>query len=243
MSADEDELALPLSARLEAVRARLRAAETRAGREPGSVTLIAVSKFHPAAAIRIAYEAGQRDFGENYPQELAEKAKELADLTELRWHMIGHLQSNKVKLVMPFLHCLHTVDSAHAVTELSRRATLAEKRLSVLVQVDIGGEQQKFGCDPQELGEVLAAVEGARPLRLRGLMTLPPPAEGEAEQRRPFAALRMHQSLHGGIERLPELSMGMSDDLEAAVLEGATMVRIGTAIFGARPVPERAGAR
>jgi PLP dependent protein len=229
--------------RLEAVRARLREAEVRAGRVADSVRLIAVSKFHPATAIRAAYEAGQRDFGENYPQELAEKALLLADLPELRWHLIGHLQSNKVKLVMPSLHCLHTVDSAHAVTELSRRATLAEKRLSVLVQVNIGGEEQKFGCDPHELGEVLTAVESARPLRLLGLMTLPPAAEGEAEQRRPFAALRMHQALHGGPARLPELSMGMSDDLEAAVLEGATMVRIGTAIFGPRPLPTRAGTR
>lgn len=220
--------------RLAEVRGRLSRAEARAGREAGSVRLVAVSKRHPAVSIRAAYAAGQRDFGENYPQELAEKAKELVDLPDLRWHFVGHLQSNKVRLVMPFLSLLHTVDSAHAVNELSRRATLESKRLAVLVQVNVGGEPQKSGCQPQEIEEVLAAIEGTPALSLRGLMTLPPEAEGETEQRRPLAALRTLASLHGGAARLPELSMGMSDDLEAAVLEGATIVRIGTAIFGER---------
>lgn len=224
-----------IAQRLASVTARLRSAEARAGRAPGSVRLIAVSKFHPATSIRAAYEAGQRDFGENYPQELAQKAAELADLPDLRWHMIGHLQSNKVRLVIPHLRCLHTVDSAHAITELARRSALAQRRLSVLVQVNIGDEAQKFGCDPRELEEVLTAVESAPTLLLSGLMTLPPELEGEEAQRGPFAALRALQTKHGGPSRLPELSMGMSADLEAAVLEGATMVRIGTAIFGHRP--------
>lgn len=221
-------------ARLNEVRARLARAEARADREAGSVRLVAVSKRHPPEAIRAAYAAGQRDFGENYPQELAEKAKALGDLPDLRWHFVGHLQGNKVRLVMPFVSLLHTVDSAHAVNELSRRATLENKRLAVLVQVNVGGEPQKFGCEPQEIEEVLAAIEGTPALALRGLMTLPPPSDDEGQQRRPLAALRTLANLHGGPARLPELSMGMSDDLEAAVLEGATMVRIGTAIFGER---------
>lgn len=229
-----DTTSAPLEARLATVRSRLAQAEQRAGRAAGSVTLVAVSKRHPPEAIRAAYAAGQRDFGENYPQELHEKALALADLPDLRWHFVGHLQSNKIRLVMPFVSLLHTVDSAHAVNELSRRATLEGKRLAVLVQVNIAGEAQKSGCAPQEIEEVLTAIEGTPALSLRGLMTLPPHHEDEAEQRRPLAALRTLASLHGGPARLPELSMGMSDDLEAAVLEGATLVRIGTAIFGER---------
>jgi hypothetical protein len=225
---------MTIAERLEEVRARLARAEERAGRAAGSVRLVAVSKRHPAEAVREAYEAGQRDFGENYPQELHEKALALADLTDLRWHFIGHLQGNKVRLVMPHVFLLHTVDSAHAVNELSRRATLESKRLSVLVQVNVGGEAQKFGCEPQEIEEVLTAIEGSPALSLQGLMTMPPIAETEEAQRRPLAALRTLASLHGGPKRLPELSMGMSDDLEAAVLEGATLVRVGTAIFGER---------
>ena len=232
-----------IAQRLAEVNARLRRAEIRSSREPGSVRLVAVSKRHPAEAVRAAYAAGQRDFGENYPQELREKAEALADLPDLRWHFIGHLQGNKVRLVVPFVHLLHTVDAAHAVAELSRRASREGQRLSVLVQVNIGGEAQKFGCEPQDLEDVLRAIEGSPALALRGLMALPPEVDGEDEQRRPFSALRTLQRLHGGSPRLPELSMGMSQDLEAAVLEGATLVRVGTAIFGERePAPGRAPA-
>jgi pyridoxal phosphate enzyme (YggS family) len=215
------------------VRDRIARAAEAASRAPASVRLVAVSKTKPAAAIREAYEAGQRDFGENYAQELAQKAEELADLVDLRWHFIGHLQSNKARMVAPVAHLVHTVDSASLATELAKRAKKAGRdALDVLVEVNVGGEAQKHGATAAALGEVVAAIAAAKPLRLRGLMTMPPhDLEGA---RRAFEALASLQATHGGKAKLPELSMGMSDDLEVAIASGATIVRVGTAIFGAR---------
>lgn len=231
---------------LERVRARLTAALSSAGRAPDSARLIAVSKFQPAAAIRSAYAAGQRDFGENYVQELQEKASELADLPELRWHMIGHLQRNKARHVAPLASVVHTVHSVELARELDQRAQAvslegaraflpSEPRLAVLIEVNVGGEAQKSGCAPDALAEVLQALRGAQHLRVAGLMCVPPHTEKVSDSQPYFEALRDLRDRHGGAQHLPELSMGMTADLEYAVAAGATIVRVGTAIFGERP--------
>ncbi len=215
------------------VRERIVRAASAVGREPADVRLIAVSKTKPGAAIREAYAAGQRDFGENYAQELVQKAEELVDLTELRWHFIGHLQTNKARFVVRAAHMVHTVDGPSLARELGKRtAKEGRERLPVLVEVNVGGEPQKHGASAIDLKDVLASVDAEPSLVLRGLMTIPP-NDLEAA-RRAFEALRSLRALHGGPKRLPELSMGMSDDLEIAVTCGATLVRVGTAIFGGR---------
>jgi pyridoxal phosphate enzyme (YggS family) len=215
------------------VRDRIARAARAVGREPASVRLVAVSKTKPAAAVREAYEAGQRDFGENYAQELVQKAEELADLVDLRWHFIGHLQTNKARFVARAAHMVHTIDGPALARELGKRvAKEGRERLPVLVEVNVGGEAQKHGATAAALGGVLAAVDAEPALVLRGLMTMPP-NDLEAA-RRAFEALSSLRTIHGGPARLPELSMGMSDDLEIAVAAGATLVRVGTAIFGNR---------
>ena len=221
------------------VRERIRRAATAVGREPSEVRLVAVSKTKPPSAIREAYDAGQRDFGENYAQELTEKADELADLIDLRWHFIGHLQSNKARFVARAAHMVHSLDGAALARELGKRfAAVSEARgdagarLPVLVEVNVGGEAQKHGVSPGDLGDVLRAVDHEPALQLRGLMTMPP-NDLEAA-RRAFEALSSLRNAHGGTARLPELSMGMSEDLEIAVACGATLVRVGSAIFGSR---------
>jgi hypothetical protein len=219
---------------LEEVRARVARAEQLAGRPAGSVTLVAVSKMHPAAAIREAYAAGQRDFGENYLQELEDKATELSDLVDLRFHVIGHIQSNKAKLAVRRGSVIHTVDSPSLARELGKRAAGRPGPLPVLIEVNVGGEAQKSGAGPGDLGAVIEAIEAQPALRLRGLMTVPPTTADPEGARPYFARLRALRDEHGGAARLPELSMGMSHDLEVAVAEGATLVRVGTAIFGAR---------
>jgi pyridoxal phosphate enzyme (YggS family) len=202
------------------------------------VRLLAVSKTKPIAMIREAYDAGQRDFGENYLQELVRKAEDLTELRDIRWHMIGHLQTNKAKLAARYAGLVHTVDSQRLAQALAERreqlATAALGPLPVLVEVNIAGETQKAGCTPNEVGELLAAIERQPWLELRGLMTVPPFNSDPAIARRCFESLRRLRDAHGGQERLPELSMGMSDDLEQAIAAGATLVRVGTAIFGAR---------
>jgi pyridoxal phosphate enzyme (YggS family) len=221
-------------AALAAVRARIDAAARACGRDPADVTLVAVSKLQPEALIRAAYACGQRDFGENYVQELVSKREALADLAEIRWHLIGHLQRNKAKYVAPFVHLAHTVDDRDLGAELGRRAKSAGRVLDALVQVNVGGEAQKSGCAPGDLAALLrdlAAVEG---LRVRGLMTVPPHTDDPAGAGPFFDALRALRDAHGGPEALPTLSMGMTHDLEVAVAAGATLVRVGTAIFGAR---------
>jgi pyridoxal phosphate enzyme (YggS family) len=219
---------------LEQVRARIRAAAEACGRAASEVKLVAVSKTHPAAKIREAYAAGQRDFGENYVQELLGKAEELRDLTELRWHLIGHLQRNKARHVVGLVSMLHTVDTPELAQELAKRAAASNARLEVLVEVSIAGEQQKHGVDPPALDSLLEAIEALPALSLRGLMCVPPLTDDAAAARPHFDALRRLRDEHGGVTRLPELSMGMTHDLEHAVAAGATLVRVGTAIFGAR---------
>lgn len=222
-----------IALRLGAVRARLAAASARAGRpEP---RLVAVSKTQPPEAIRAAYAAGQRLFGENYAQELVAKADALVDLPDLEWHFIGHLQRNKARLVVPRISTIHSVDSLALVHELARRAEgRAARPLRVLVELNLAGEASKSGAPAAALAELGAAIEGAPALELAGLMTLPPASDDADVARRTFAELVRVRDAHGGAARWPELSMGMSHDLEAAVEAGATLVRIGTAIFGAR---------
>ena len=210
-------------------------------RVPAGVTLVAVSKTQPAAAVRAAHAAGQRDFGENYAQEWRDKAAALADLPDLVWHFIGALQTNKVKYLLPRLaqaaaapaaRWVHTVDRLSLGEELSRRAAARGESVRVLVEVNVAGEASKAGSAPSDvprLAEALARLPG---IELRGLMCIPP---AEGDPRRHFAALR---ALRDGLGMaLPDLSMGMSGDYEEAIREGSTLVRVGTAIFGSRPTP------
>jgi pyridoxal phosphate enzyme (YggS family) len=220
----------PIARNLERVRARVDQAAARAGRSSSELTLIAVSKFKPAEAIREAHAAGQRDFGENYVQELLEKREQLADLQDLRWHLIGHLQTKKAKQVIGHASTVHAVDSERLASELARRCELAGLRLAIYLEVNLAGEASKAGCTPEQLTALIGQVRESRGLDLVGLMAIPP-AHDDPEQTRPyFAEMRRLAALHG-IERL---SMGMSQDFECAIEEGATDVRVGTAIFGAR---------
>ena len=239
--------------RLEQVQARIAAAAKAADRDSSSIRLVAVSKRQPASAVRIAYAAGLRDFGENYVQELIGKAKELADLPDLRWHFIGHLQRNKAKVVLQAASAVHTLDSPDLVRELAKRAPdypvpesrrlslgghPGDGRLAVLVEVNVGGEAQKSGCELEQLPAVLEAIEASPSLHLAGLMTVPPYTEEAEGSRTYFEQLAALREKHGGASRLPELSMGMTLDLEYAIAAGATLVRVGTAIFGERPLRE-----
>ncbi|MCC6995736.1 MAG: YggS family pyridoxal phosphate-dependent enzyme [Deltaproteobacteria bacterium] len=223
---------------LDAVRERIARAARAAGRAPDAVRLIAVSKTMPGAAIRAAHAAGQRDFGENYAQELAGKLTELGDLPDLAWHFIGNLQRNKAKLVVGRA-CIHTLDGTALADELERRAAAAGiARVDTLIEVNVGGEAQKSGVAPADLPTLLDALAGRPHLRVGGLMCIPPAATDPEASRPHFRALaRLRDELsrtpRAGID-LGHLSMGMSVDLEAAIAEGATLVRVGTAIFGER---------
>ncbi|MBI5513876.1 MAG: YggS family pyridoxal phosphate-dependent enzyme [Deltaproteobacteria bacterium] len=220
-------------ARLEAVRARIAAACAAAGRGPEAVTLVAVSKTFPAEAVRAAYALGLRDFGENYAQELRLKAEALRDLA-LRWHFVGHLQRNKVGPVAAWASVVHAVDSVPIAAALGRRVAQAGRSVRVLVQVDLTGAEGRSGCAPEALPAVLDAVRAEGSLTLSGLMTLPPHTEDPRGARAFFDALAALRERHGGPSALPELSMGMTHDLEVAIEAGATMVRVGTGLFGHR---------
>jgi pyridoxal phosphate enzyme (YggS family) len=210
--------AVDVAANLAAVRQRL----------PAGVTLVAVSKTHPPEAIRAAYAAGQRDFGENYAQEWREKADALADLAELRWHFVGGLQTNKAKVLAGRVAYVHTVDREELARELSRRLAAKGARLRAFLEVNVAGEAAKAGCAPADAPRLAEAVRALPGLELVGLMCIPP---AEGDPRPHFRTLRALRDRLG----LRELSMGMSGDLDAAVEEGATFVRVGTAIFGERP--------
>ena len=222
------------------VRARVDAACRAAGRDPGEVTLIAVSKTHPASAVREAAAAGATDFGENYAQELATKRAELKEMepggvvptggADVRWHFIGRLQRNKAKLVAGHVALVHAVDSVELAAELGKRAAGVQP---VLLAVNVAGETTKGGVREADAPALARAVAATANVRLDGLMTMPPPGE---DPRRYFDALRaLRDRLAADIGPLPVLSMGMSGDFEAAIACGATHVRIGTAIFGERP--------
>ena len=220
---------------LQSVLARIAQAAARAGRDPASVRLLAVSKQQPESMVRAAAAAGQREFGENYVQEGADKVDALADVPGLVWHFIGQLQANKTREVAARFDWVHTVDRERIAARLSAQRPHHAPPLQVLLQVRLADEAGKGGVTPTEVPALATTVAALPHLQLRGLMCIPPPAADLEAQRAPFRRLReLLDALNSAGHRLDTLSMGMSDDLEAAVLEGATIVRVGTAIFGRR---------
>ena len=229
-----------LPARLAAVRARIARAAGRARRDPSSVRLVAVSKTFPADAVRAAFDAGQIDFGENKVQEALDKMDRTADLP-IRWHLVGHLQSNKAKKASTRFDLIHSIDTPALLARVDEAAAAAGRRIDLLVQVDLAGEATKHGAREDEVASIFEAARACRAARVVGLMLLPPASE-DLEQARPyFRRVRdvrdrlLEQGVDGSM--LAELSMGMSHDFEVAIEEGATLVRVGTAIFGGRPAP------
>ncbi|MCG6862595.1 MAG: YggS family pyridoxal phosphate-dependent enzyme [Chromatiaceae bacterium] len=220
--------------RLVLVRERIRAAEERFGREPGSVALLAVSKKHGTEKIRAAFAAGQRAFGESYAQEAVEKMDALGSL-EAQWHFIGRIQSNKTRQIAERFDWVHSLCNLKHARRLSEQRPTTLPPLAACVQVNLDEETGKAGLAPAQIAEFIAACAGLPRLKLVGLMTLPAQAEDAEAQRRPFRALRLiRDRLASTVLPLRVLSMGMSADLEAAIAEGATMVRVGTAVFGSR---------
>ena len=215
-----------LRQRLEEVRARIERAARRVGRDPGTITLVAVTKIFPAEVIREAYALGMRDFGENYVQEFEEKLPELGGLPEARFHLIGHLQSNKAGRAAQIFHAIQTVDNA----KLARRLDETGRQLDVMIEVKLSEEASKSGAGSEELAALIEAVRNCGNLRLTGLMTMPPWTAEAEPSRRYFRRLRQLAEQHG----LAQLSMGMSHDFEVAIEEGATHIRVGTALFGPR---------
>jgi pyridoxal phosphate enzyme (YggS family) len=215
-----------LSVNLAEVRDRIARAAGRARRDPADILLLAVTKVFPASAIREAYDLGLREFGENYVQEFEGKAPEVGSLPGARFHLIGHLQSNKSRKAAELFHVIQTVDSG----KLARRLDEAGVALDVMLEVKLSEEDAKSGADPAEIPSILDAVRGCSNLRLLGLMTMPPWSDDPEASRPYFRRLRELGQQHG----LSQLSMGMSHDLETAIEEGATCVRVGTALFGKR---------
>ena len=230
----------PLQTRLDDVRGRIARAAGRAGRDPASIRLVAVSKTLDAASVRAAADAGQIDFGENKVQEALRKISETAELP-LRWHLVGHLQSNKARKASAHFDMIHSVDDVDLVARIEEGAASQERPIEWLVQVDLAGEATKHGARPDDLMPIFSAARTCRWAKLTGLMLIPP-AAGNPEETRPyFAALRtLRDRLQArSVEpaMLREMSMGMSSDFEIAVEEGATIVRVGSAIFGERVYP------
>ena len=222
---------------LQAVQARISNAAAAVGRSPESVRLLAVSKTWPLACVLDATDAGQRAFGENYVQEGVDKIAAVSG-RNLEWHFIGPLQSNKSRLVAENFDWVHTIDRLKIAERLSAQRPADRPPLQVCVQVNISDEDSKSGCSLAEAGALCHAIAHLPGLRLRGLMTIPAPEDDPLAQRRPFARLRtLYESLQRDGLVLDTLSMGMSHDLEAAIAEGATLVRVGTAIFGERTAP------
>jgi hypothetical protein len=230
-------MAHELAENIAKLRERIAAACARAGRKPEEVRLIAISKTFPPERIREAYEAGLRDFGENRVQEAAAKRPALSDLT-ITWHLVGHLQSNKAKPARELFHWIHSVDSLRLAEKLDKVAQSRGEKLPVLLEVNLGGEAAKTGAESSAVGELAEELSRLETLELRGLMVIPPFLE-EPEMGRPYFRRLRELAKEVAARDLPnvsmqELSMGMSHDFEVAIEEGATMVRIGTAIFGPR---------
>ena len=220
---------------LQAVRGRIARAAAAAGRDPGSVTLLAVSKTQPAALVEQALAAGQRSFGENYVQEAVEKMDALAGNTVecvecVEWHLVGPLQSNKTRIVAERFDWVHTVESEKVARRLSDQRPAGRAPVNVLIQVNVSGEASKSGIAPDAVASLAGTISSLPNLRLRGLMAIPEPGAGVSRYRE---LKGLYEKLKGEF-RFDTLSVGMSDDMETAIAEGSTMVRIGTAIFGAR---------
>ena len=215
-----------LAGRLAAVRARIERAAGRARRDPARILLLAVTKIFPAEAIQEAYDLGLREFGENYVQEFEGKAPSVSALAGAKFHFIGHLQANKAAKAAELFQVVQTVDSA----KLARRLHDTGRPLDVMLEIKLSQEEAKSGANPEGVPALIEAVRGCGNLRLRGLMTMPPWSEDPEAPRECFRRLRELAEAHG----LDELSMGMSNDLETAIEEGSTCVRVGTALFGKR---------
>ena len=217
---------------------RIRAAADAVQRDANSIHLLAVSKTKPAQAVREAYAAGMCDFGENYLQEALGKQAELTDLP-LSWHFIGPIQSNKTRAIAENFAWVHSVDRLKIAQRLSEQRPADLPPLNICIQVNVSGEASKSGCTPADLPALASAISALPRLTLRGLMAIPEPTDDRAEQDAAFAAVReLNQSLQASLKLpLDTLSMGMSHDLESAIAQGATWVRIGTALFGARNYP------
>jgi hypothetical protein len=224
---------------LAAVRTRIAAAAGRAGRDPKDILLVAVSKTQPPAAVAAAWAAGHREFGENYLQDALPKLDAFAEQGTV-WHFIGALQSNKTRAVAERFQWVHTVDRESLAQRLSEQRPAMLPPLEICLQVNVSGESSKGGIAPERLPELATAVSGLPRLKLRGLMAIPAPVRDMEAQRAPLRQLReLLEDLNARGHRLDTLSMGMTDDLEAAILEGSTLLRIGTAIFGPRPPKDR----
>jgi pyridoxal phosphate enzyme (YggS family) len=223
-----------ITTNLQAVRARIERAAQAAGRKPGDIALVAVSKTFPAEYIAQARAAGQRAFGENYAREAVEKITKLAHLP-LEWHFIGPIQSNKTNAIAPHFQWVHSVERERIAQRLDAARPEGLPALNVCIQINVSGEAAKSGIEPGEELKLAEAIARLPRLKLRGLMAIPEPTRDSTLQRRRFALLReLKEQLIARGHALDTLSMGMSDDLEAAIAEGATMVRVGTAIFGRR---------
>jgi pyridoxal phosphate enzyme (YggS family) len=223
-----------VAGRLAQVRARIASAAREHGRDPASIALVAVSKTKPACLLAAALNAGQRDFGENYLQDALPKIEALADHAPV-WHFIGDIQSNKTRTIVAHFAWAHAVDRFKIARRLSEQRPAGMTPLNICIQVNIDGEANKAGVAPAEAADLAARITELDHVRLRGLMAIPAPTEGFVTQRVAFAALRrLRDDLNADGFNLDTLSMGMSADLEAAIAEGATHVRVGTAIFGAR---------
>ncbi len=224
----------PIAANLQAVIVRICDAARAAGRDPASIRLLAVSKTHSAETVRLAAACGQRAFGENYVQEAVDKVTAL-QTCDLEWHFIGPIQSNKTRLLAASFDWVHSVDRLKIAQRLSAQRPSDLPPLNVCIQVNVSGETSKSGVTPHEIAPLVSAVSTLPGLALRGLMTIPEPTDNTVLQRERFASLRrMRDELIKAGYALDTLSMGMSDDLEAAIAEGATIVRVGSAIFGSR---------
>jgi len=232
---------MSIAARLTEIRERIAAAARSAGRDPAAVRLVAVSKTFPIDAVREAYAAGHREFGENRVQEALQKIAQSTDLS-IRWHLLGHLQTNKARKAAPAFATIESVDSVELLEKLDRAAEETGAAPELLVQVDLAQEATKFGAPVGDVPRILEAAASCRAARVVGLMTLPPVPETPEDARPWFRQLRDRRDgwLAAGVPAamLRELSMGMSGDFEVAVEEGATLVRVGTAIFGSRHVEQ-----
>ena len=217
-----------VSERLLRVRERVRTACERAHRSADSIRIVAVSKYQSTDKIRVAYDAGQRVFGENYAQELRDKAKELSSLRDIEWRFIGRFQSNKANMLVRQRAAVDTVCSADGIEALAKRSGRAP--IEILLQVNVAGEAGKSGCTPSDVGALVDRAQALPGVDVRGLMVIPPATRDPEQSRGHFRKLRELGEQHG----LAELSMGMSADFEVAIEEGATLVRVGTSIFGAR---------
>ncbi len=223
--------------RLNYIKERVAVAAKRSGRDASDITIVAVSKKKPSFMIRALYDCGQRIFGENYIQEAISKIEQLSDIKDIQWHFIGHLQRNKVKYAVRWFNWIETVDSFKLAKALDRKAKELDRRIKILVQVNIADEQSKYGMTPKEVPALLDELDSLSNLEFKGLMTIHPFSSTPEDARQWFKKMvQLRDDLSNSYPHLDfsELSMGMSSDFEIAIEEGATIVRIGTALFGPR---------